>query len=69
MQRVCNLPTNDEELYKLGFSDDDISTIRDTIMLVDPEANRVAKRMQEILHYMDDLDKMKASDPLKVTHR
>lgn len=69
MQRISNLPTNDEELHKLGFSDNDISTIKDTIMLVDPEANRVTKRMQEILHYLDNMDKDKAADPLRVTNR
>lgn len=69
MQRVCNLPNNANELRSLGFSDEAIDTLKDTIMLIDPDASRIAKRMQEILHYMDDLDKMKASDPLNVTHR
>ena len=66
MQRVCNLPNNANELRSLGFSDEAIDTLKDTIMLIDPDASRIAKRMQEILHYMDDLDKMKASDPLNV---
>lgn len=59
MQRICNLPSNDEELKKLGFDDDGVKVLRDTILLVDPDANRVAKKMQDILAYCDKLDSQK----------
>ena len=59
MQRICNLPANDAELKKQGFDDDSIKVLRDTIMLVDPDANRVAQRMQDILAYCDKLDSQK----------
>ena len=68
MQRICNLPANDAELKKQGFDDDGIKAVlhsvrprinRDTIMLVDPDANRVAQRMQDILAYCDKLDSQK----------
>ena len=59
MQRICNLPANDAELKKQGFDDDSIKVLRDTIMLVDPDANRIAQRMQDILAYCDKLDSQK----------
>lgn len=59
MQRICNLPTNDAELKKQGFDDNSIKVLRNTIMLLDPDANRQVKRMQDILDYCDNLDSRK----------
>ena len=51
MQRICNLPTNTEELKKQGFQDEDIEVYRDLMSNLDPEVNKLVKRMKELIDY------------------
>lgn len=52
MRRICNLPSNEDELRKV-FSDEEIEIIRNTILLFDPEANQLVKRWKEIIDYVE----------------
>jgi hypothetical protein len=52
MRRLCNLPSNEDELKKT-YSEDEIETIRKTILLFDPEANQQVKRWKEIIDYVE----------------
>ena len=52
MRRLCNLPSNEDELRKT-YSEDKIETIRKTILLFDPEANQQVKRWKEIIDYIE----------------
>ena len=52
MRRLCNLPSNEDELRKV-FSNEEIDTIRQTILLFDPEANQQVKRWKEIMDYVE----------------
>ena len=58
-QGIYNLPTNDDELRRLGFDDDSIKALNDAIMLIDPEASREVQKMQDILDYCKELDSKK----------
>lgn len=58
-QGIYNLPTNDDELRRLGFDDDSIKALKDAIMLIDPEASREVQKMQDILDYCKELDSKK----------
>ena len=51
MQRICNLPSNTEELKKQGFQDEDIEGYRDLMSNLDPEVNKLVKRMKELIDY------------------
>lgn len=51
MQRICNLPSNTEELKKQGFQDEDIEVYRDLMSNLDPEVNKLVKRMKELIDY------------------
>jgi hypothetical protein len=51
MQRICNLPTNTEELKKQGFQDKDIEVYREFMSNLDPEVNKLVKRMKELIDY------------------
>ena len=51
MQRICNLPTNTEELKKQGFQDEDIEVYRELMSNLDPEVNKLVKRMKELIDY------------------
>lgn len=51
MQRICNLPTNTEELKKQGFQDKDIEVYREFMSKLDPEVNNLVKRMKELIDY------------------
>ena len=51
MQRICNLPTNTEELKKQGFQDEDIEVYRELMSNLDPEVNKLVKRMKELIAY------------------
>ena len=52
IRRLCNLPTNDEELKK-DFSEEEINDIRQTILMFDPDASYQVKRFKEIMDYID----------------
>lgn len=52
MQRLCNLPSNEDELRKT-FTDEQIIDIRKVILLFDPEANQQVKRWKEIIDYIE----------------
>lgn len=51
MQRICNLPTNTEELKKQGFQDKDIEAYRELMSNLDPKVNKLVKRMKELIDY------------------
>ena len=51
MQRICNLPSNTEELKKQGFQDEDIEVYRELMSNLDPEVNKLVKRMKELIDY------------------
>ena len=51
MQRICNLPSNTEELKKQGCQDEDIEVYRDLMSNLDPEVNKLVKRMKELIDY------------------
>ena len=51
MQRICNLPSNTEELKKQGFQDEDIEVYRDLMSNLDPEVNKLVKSMQDLIDY------------------
>ena len=51
MQRICNLPTNTEELKKQGFQDEDIEVYSELMSNLDPEVNKLVKRMKELIDY------------------
>ena len=51
MLRICNLPTNTEELKKQGFQDKDIEAYRKLMSNLDPEVNKLVKRMKELIDY------------------
>ena len=51
MLRICNLPTNTEELKKQGFQDKDIEVYRELMSNLDPEVNKLVKRMKELIDY------------------
>ena len=51
MQRICNLPSNTEELKKQGFQDEDIEAYREFMSNLDPEVNKLVKRMKELIDY------------------
>lgn len=51
MLRICNLPTNTEELKKQGFQDNDIEAYREFMSNLDPEVNKLVKRMKELIDY------------------
>ena len=51
MLRICNLPTNTEELKKQGFQDEDIEVYRELMSNLDPEVNKLVKRMKELIDY------------------
>ena len=49
MLRICNLPTNTEELKKQGFQDKDIEAYRELMSNLDPKVNKLVKRMKELI--------------------
>lgn len=51
MLRICNLPTNTEELKKQGFQDKDIEAYRELMSNLDPKVNKLVKRMKELIDY------------------
>lgn len=51
MLRICNLPTNTEELKKQGFQDKDIEAYKKLMSNLDPEVNKLVKRMKELIDY------------------
>lgn len=51
MLRICNLPTNTEELKKQGFQDKDIEAYRKLMSNLDPKVNKLVKRMKELIDY------------------
>ena len=51
MQRICNLPTNTEELKKQGFQDKDIEAYIELMSILDPKVNKLVKRMKELIDY------------------
>ncbi len=51
MLRICNLPTNTEELKKQGFQDEDIEAYRELMSNLDPKVNKLVKRMKELIDY------------------
>lgn len=51
MLRICNLPTNTEELKKQGFQDKDIEAYRKLMSNLDSEVNKLVKRMKELIDY------------------
>ncbi|WP_315545585.1 hypothetical protein [Prevotella koreensis] len=54
MRRLCNLPSNEEELRKTyNFNDDQINDIRKAIRLFDPETSEVVRRWKEINDYIE----------------
>lgn len=55
MLRICNLPTNTEELKKQGFQDKDIEAYRELMSNLDPKVNKLVKRMKELIDYKPKL--------------
>lgn len=55
MLRICNLPTNTEELKKQGFQDKDIEAYRELMSNLDPKENKLVKRMKELIDYKPKL--------------
>ena len=53
MSKICNLPNDNEKLKELGFSDDAISYLRDTLVLLNPEAHEQLNRMKDIIKYIE----------------
>lgn len=53
MGRICNLPNDNEKLKEIGFTDDAISYLRDTLVLLNPEANEQLNRMKDIIKYIE----------------
>ncbi len=51
--RICNLPNDNEKLKEIGFTDDAISYLRDTLVLLNPEAHVQLNRMKEIIKYIE----------------
>ncbi len=51
MLRICSLPTNREELKKIGFQDKDIEEYNEFMSKFDPETNKIVKRMKELIDY------------------
>ena len=52
MRRLCNLPSNEDELRKT-YTDEQINDIRQTILMFDPEAHQQVKRWKEISDYIE----------------
>ena len=51
--RICNLPNDNEKLKEIGFTDDAISYLRDTLVLLNHEANEQLNRMKDIIKYIE----------------
>ena len=51
--RIWNLPNDNEKLKEIGFTDDAISYLRDTLVLLNPEAHVQLNRMKEIINYIE----------------
>lgn len=52
MRRLCNLPSNEEELRKT-YTDEQIDAIRQAILLFDPETYQQVKRWKENIDYVE----------------
>ena len=53
MSKICNLPSDNEKLKEIGYSDDAISYLRDTLGLLSPEAYEQLNRMKDIIKYIE----------------
>ena len=53
MNKICNLPNDTEKLKEIGFSDEAISYLRDTLALLNPEAYEQLNRMKDIIKYIE----------------
>ena len=49
MNRICGLPSKDDELKRIGFDEESIEKIRELILQFDFEADRQLARIKEII--------------------
>lgn len=51
ISRIIQLPSNREDLNKLGFTDAEIDNIETVLAMFDIEANSELRRMKELINY------------------